>query len=111
MKITTVKFGQLRSYGEFQNMTIEAEALVEEQESPESALEQVRSWVANQLAEAIEMPRISSLQIELKALMDEYRAVESRRYKAERQAEDLELSIRKLRQRRIVEEPSTEAQE
>lgn len=96
MKITKVKFGQLRSYGEFQNMTVEAEALIEGQETPESALEQVRSWVANQLAEAIERPKMGEAQVEFKELWEEYAVLKSEKWKMESVVADLQRKARKL---------------
>lgn len=110
MKIVSVKFGQLRSYGEFQNMTVEAEAKVEGIQDPEYVLSELRQWVADQLAHAIEMPRISPLQMELKGLQEQVQALETRKWRASRQAEDLELKIRGLEQTRLTNEDKEEAQ-
>ena len=105
MKITSVKFGQLRSFGDFQNMTIEAEALVQGIQDPEYVLSQLKQWVADQLAEAIERPKIPPLQAELAGLQEQVQALESRKWRAARQAEDLELKIRGLQQQRL-EQPT-----
>lgn len=107
MKITSVKFGQLRSFGDFQNMTIEAEALVEGIQDPEYVLSQLKQWVADQLAEAIERPKMPPLQAELAGLQEQVQALESRKWRAARQAEDLELKIRGLQQQRL-EQPAGE---
>ena len=110
MKIVSVKLGQLRSYGEFQNMTVEAEALVEGIQDPEYILSQLKQWVADQLAEAIERPKISPLQAELKGLQEQVQALESRKWRTARQADDLELKIKGLQQQRL-EQPTEEARE
>nr|WP_276978561.1 hypothetical protein [Ferrimicrobium acidiphilum] len=103
MKIVSVKFGQLRSYGEFQNMTIEAEALVEGIEDPEYVLRDLRQWVADQLAEAIERPRIAPLQAELKGLQEQVSAEEARKWRLAHQAHELELKIKGIEQQRLDE--------
>lgn len=110
MKITSVKFGQLRSFGEYENMTVEGEALVEGLQDPEYVLSQLKEWVADQLAEAIERPKISTLQTELKALQEQVQALETRKWKMARQVEELELKTRGLQQQRL-EQPSEEVRE
>ena len=96
MKITTVKFGQLRSYGEFQNMTIEAEAAIEPDEEPEYALRILKGWVAEQLAEAIEKPTISDIQLQLKAEREALAAIERQKWRVESEVGELQRKARKL---------------
>ena len=96
MKITTVKFGQLRSYGEFQNMTIEAEAAIEPDEAPEYALRILKGWVADQLAEAIEKPAISDIQLQLKAEREALAAIERQKWRVESEVGELQRKARKL---------------
>ena len=96
MKITKVKFGQLRSYGEFQNMNIEAEAAIEPDEEPEFALRVLKGWVADQLAEAIEKPAISDIQVQLKAERDALAAIERQKWRVESEVGELQRKARKL---------------
>lgn len=110
MKIVSVKFGQLRSYGDFQNMAVEAEAIVEGIQDPEYVLSQLKQWVSDQLAEAIERPKISPLQTEIRGLQEQVQALENRKWRAARQTDDLELKIRGLQQQRLAE-PTEEARE
>ena len=108
MKIRSVKFGQLRSFGDFQNMTVEAEALVEGLEDPEYVLSQLKQWVAEQLADSIERPNISPLQTELRALQEQVEALETRKWRTARQVEELELKARGLQQQRLAQPEETE---
>lgn len=49
MKITSVKFARLVSTGNFSNITIGAEAQVQENETPYDALTHLQGWVNDQI--------------------------------------------------------------
>lgn len=53
MQIATVSYRETRSFGNYQNITIEAHAAVGPSEIPEECLSGLKSWVQAQLQEKI----------------------------------------------------------
>lgn len=52
MKIVTVEYRRLRTFGSYQNETVGAVAEVQQHESPNAALQELRDWVDQQLGDA-----------------------------------------------------------
>jgi len=69
MKIRTVSFEKLTSFGNYENETIGVGATIDEDETPEEALKGAISFVEAQVEKRAEMRgEVSSLRLELWAL-------------------------------------------
>lgn len=75
MKITTVRYERLRSFGNYENETVAATAQVEDGETPESALAALRQWVEAQLGE---VEKLSQMRQRYDQLDWEVHAMEQR---------------------------------
>ena len=81
MRIVTVEYRRLRTYGEYQNETVGAVAEIEG-ETPEQALSSLRAWVDGQLGDNDEQRKVSERVTDLRWKLDDYerkiRAAETR---------------------------------
>ena len=101
MKIERVGFRRLRSFGEYENMGIEVEASVGDNETPEEVFAELQKWGAQKLAEAIELPEVSILQVRKKELEKNLSKLTRECWEKSRELEDIAMRIRNLRQLRI----------
>ena len=101
MKIEKVAFRRLRSFGEYENMGIEVEASVGDNETPEEVFAELQKWGAQRLAEAIELPEVSILQVQKRELEQNLSKLRRECWEKSRELEDLAMRIRNLRQLRI----------
>ena len=67
MRVTSVEYRRLRSFGQYENETVGATAAVSEGETPEAALSALRDWVAGQLALAAGAEEIEEFITELQS--------------------------------------------
>ena len=104
MKIEKVAFRRLRSFGEYENMGIEVEASVGDNETPEEVFAELQKWGAQRLAEAIELPEVSILQVRKKELEENLSKLTRECWEKSRELEDIAMRIRNLKQLRIGEE-------
>ena len=104
MKIEKVAFRRLRSFGEYENMGIEVEASVGDNETPEEVFAELQKWGAQRLAEAIELPEVSILQVQKRELEQNLSKLRRECWEKSRELEDLAMRIRNLKQLRIGEE-------
>ena len=100
MKIEKVAFRRLRSFGEYENMGIEVEASVGDNETPEEVFAELQKWGAQRLAEAIELPEVSILQVRKKELEENLSKLTRECWEKSRELEDLAMRIRNLKQSR-----------
>lgn len=76
MKIEKIRFGRLRTFGNYENVTLEMEATVEKGMNADDTLANLAMIVDTKLQSIIDEPRYKWVSEELKALQDE---VEQRR--------------------------------
>ena len=69
LKIKTVTFGRLKSFGTFENVRIEASAEVKS--DPEKTLKDLQNWVDDKIAEEISNPRVEWMSKKVKELHTE----------------------------------------
>lgn len=79
MKIKTITFGRLKSFGTFENIRIEASAEVKS--NPEETLKELQNWVDDKVAEEISTPRVEWMSKQVKDLHTEIRTLTEQRDK------------------------------
>lgn len=75
MKIIRVTYRELKSFGNFNNASVEATAEVHDGESPGKALEDLKAWVKRELLGAEEADRLTR---EMYRMRDEVRYLEGK---------------------------------
>lgn len=71
IKIRRVSYGRLRSFGNYENEQVSAEAEVLDGASPEATLTSLRAWVAGQLGDDEERANLSEAVNELRWRKDQ----------------------------------------
>lgn len=86
MKITTIEYRRLVTFGHYENQAVGAIGTVEEGDTPEAALDRLKEFVADQLAKIMVMNQLQ-------------RDAESERYHFENQKREHERELAQLKDR------------
>lgn len=104
MKIVTVEYRRLHSFGDYSNETVGAVAEIGEHQTPEDALGELRTWVTMQLSHSGE---IRTLQGEINELRWKKENLERQFETAGRKWEAMMAFLEKLGIQRPAEIPAT----